>query len=91
MLGEDSLNPFQLFPALAKLSKRGEPVKVLRYVRIINRTVMLCHFKCAVSQQLLEGKGIATTINQILSGKCMPKLTVTSEMPRDVCEMINDS
>ena len=54
---------------MADLCQGGEVVKVFGDVRIVNGAVMLRHFQRGVSQQLLEHKRIATTINQVFTGK----------------------
>lgn len=51
------------------LCKRGEVVVILRQVRVEDRTIMFRHGKGAMPQEFLQSKGIAATINQILSGK----------------------
>lgn len=51
------------------LSQRGEIVVILCQVRVEDRTIMFRHGKGAMPQEFLQSKGIAATINQILSGK----------------------
>lgn len=53
------------------LRQRGEIIIVLCQVRIINRAVVFRHGKCGMSQQLLEGKRVPATVNQILSRECV--------------------
>ena len=52
-----------------ELCQRGEVVVILRQVRVEDRTIMFRHGKGAMPQEFLQSKGIAATINQILSGK----------------------
>ena len=58
-----------LLLCLAHLCQGGEVVEVFGYIRIVNGAVVFCHFQRGVSQQLLEHKRIATTINQVFAGK----------------------
>ena len=51
------------------LSQRGEVVIIFRQVCVKDCTIMFRHGKGAMSQEFLQSKGIAATINQILSGK----------------------
>ena len=51
------------------MRQRGEIVVVLCQVRVKDRAVVFCHCECAMPQKFLQSKGIAATINQILSGK----------------------
>ena len=51
------------------LCQRGEVVVILGQVRVEDRTIMFRHGKGAMPQEFLQSKGIAATINQILSGK----------------------
>lgn len=51
--------------------KRGEGIKPIGKVSIINGAVVFCHFQGRMSQQLLEGKGVSSAVQQILSGKGM--------------------
>ena len=53
------------------LCKRGEVVIVFCQVRVEDRAVVFRHGKGAMPQEFLQSKGIAATINQILSGKGM--------------------
>ena len=51
--------------------KRGEVIKPIGKVSVINGTVVFCHFQGRMSQQLLEGKCVSSAVQQILSGKGM--------------------
>ena len=51
------------------LCQRREVVIILGQVRVEDRTIMFRHGKSAMPQEFLQSKGIAATINQILSGK----------------------
>ena len=51
------------------MRKRGEVVIVLCQVRVEDRAIVFRHGKGAMPQEFLQSKGIAATINQILSGK----------------------
>ena len=63
------LSSCNLFFWLIHLCQGGEAVKVFRNIRVIDSTVMLCHFQGAMSQQLLEHERITATINKIFPGK----------------------
>ena len=52
-----------------ELCQRGKVVIIFRQVRVEDRTIMFRHGKGAMPQEFLQSKGIAATINQILSGK----------------------
>ena len=62
---------FDFCAARFHLRQRGEIIIVLCQVRIINRAIVFRHSKGGMSQQLLEGERIPTTVNQILSGECV--------------------
>ena len=64
------MNPYFLF---CQLSQRWEGIKIVWNVRIIDGTIMFCHSKGTVSQQLLENQCIPTAIYKEFSGKCMPE------------------
>ena len=51
------------------MCQRGEVVVILGQVRVEDRTIMFRHGKGAMPQEFLQSKGIAATIDQILSGK----------------------
>lgn len=53
----------------AELFQGRECVKAIGNVRIEDGAVSLCHFQGGVSQELLQSKGIAPAVQQILSGK----------------------
>lgn len=52
-----------------ELCQRGKVVIIFRQVRVEDCTIMFRHGKGAMPQEFLQSKGIAATINQILSGK----------------------
>lgn len=52
-----------------ELCQRGEVVVILGQVRVEDRAIVFRHGKGAMPQELLQSKGVAATINQILSGK----------------------
>ena len=52
-----------------ELFQGREVVKAIGNVRIEDGAVSLCHFQGGVSQELLQSKGIAPTVQQIFSGK----------------------
>ena len=51
------------------LCQRRKVIIILCQVRVEDRTIMFRHGKGAMPQEFLQSKGIAATINQILSGK----------------------
>lgn len=64
---------FGLFPnallLLCELRQWGKVVIAICQIRIVDSAIMFCHGKGAVSQQLLEHKGIPAAIHKVLSGK----------------------
>ena len=60
-----------LFLSSAHSFKRGEGIKPIGKVSVINGAIVFCHFQGRMSQQLLEGKGVSSAVQQILSGKGM--------------------
>ena len=61
-------------PSLLELCQRGKNIIIFCNVSIKHPAIMFCHIQCRMSHQLLKGKSIASTINQILSGKGMSEL-----------------
>lgn len=65
--------PSGLFPnallLLCELRQWGKVVVAICQIRIVDSAIMFCHGKGAVSQQLLEHKGIPAAIHKVLSGK----------------------
>jgi len=59
------------------LCKRGEAVKVIGDVRIIDGTIVLGHVQRFMSQKGLKCEGIAAAVYQILSGEGVPELMQT--------------
>jgi hypothetical protein len=56
-----------------ELSQRGNVVKALGDIRVIDFTVMLCHLKGRMAEKLLKSKSIPLAIDKEFPSKGMAK------------------
>ena len=69
-------------PLLCKLRQWGKVVVAICQIRIVDSAIMFCHGKGAVSQQLLEHKGIPAAIHKVLSKVWRNRWMLVRETPR---------